>query len=193
MVLPGLKATKPQGLQNTLRWKEQVNPILQLLLKPPIPSEVCTWVVPKGSRAHLQPSSSIGQTGESEVRKLNTHEFLHMDTICSWELWPVSPDSFYTKAHLHTWSPCGRSKDSYPGLSCRVKWPWHLTQRLCFSPREECAMKCLHIYFLLFACVLQKITVGGKACITWDMKQKGAEYVPWGNYFHQGPAPFRYC
>lgn len=65
-VMPGLKATKPQGLQNTLRLKEQINLILQLLLTPPIPCEVCTRAALSGSREHLQPSSGIGQTRVSK-------------------------------------------------------------------------------------------------------------------------------
>lgn len=95
----------------------------------------------------------------------------------------------------------GRSQDLYPGLGGRVKCPWHLTQGsvMLFSWREVCAAKCPHIYFLLFvrvcwrAIMLQKITVGEKTCITWDMMQKRVESVPWGNNFHQGPAPSRYC
>lgn len=164
--------------------------LAELLLKPPIPCEVCTRAVPSGSREHLQPCSGIGQTRGSKVHKLNINELLHMDTICSWELWQISPDSFYTKAQLHTWSPCGRSQDLYPGLGCRVKWPWHLTRGSCSSPGEKSVQPsaCTSI-----SCYLFVITVGEKNCITWDMKQKGTEYVPWGNYFHQGPAPSRYC
>lgn len=196
-VIPDLKATKPlRSSEHPGTKGAGKSNLAELLLKPPIPCEVCTLAVPSGSREHLQPSSGIGQTRVSKVHKLNIHEVLqHGQNLLTGD--SVSPDSFYTKAHLHTWSPGGRSQDLYPILGCRVKWPWHLTQGLCSSPGEKCvqssACTSISFYFCWHVIMIQRITAGEKTCITWDMKQKGEEWVPWGNYSHQGPALSRYC
>lgn len=107
-MIPGLKATNPPRSSEHPETKGTVKSYLaELLLKLPIPWEVCTRAVPSGKREHPQCSSGIGQTRVCKVHELNIHEISHMDRTCSQELWPVSPDSFYTKAHLHTQSPRG--------------------------------------------------------------------------------------
>lgn len=76
-VTPGLKATKPRRSAEHPGTKGAGKSYLaELMLKSPIPCEVCTRAVPSGSRKHLQTSSGIGQTRVSKVHEPNIHEVL---------------------------------------------------------------------------------------------------------------------
>lgn len=74
-------------------------------------------------------------------------------------------------------------------LGCRVKWLWHRGRALLRVQSSACTF--ISFYLCCHVIMIQKITAGEKTCITWDVKQKGPECAPWGNYFHQGPAPSR--
>lgn len=104
-VIPGLKATKVFWTKGTVK-----SYLAELLLKLPIPCELCTGAVPSGSREHPQPSRGIGQarsiqSPQAEYPWASPHgQNLLMGAVASQ---PTKAHFFYTKAHLHTRSPRG--------------------------------------------------------------------------------------
>lgn len=191
-----LKSHKiPQDLQNSLRVTTQLNPILQSYCsnshlhvkcalelfpvaeeKPSIqqrywanksvqsPRAECPWASPRGQ---------ILLTGAvtSQLRLI-----LHQTPLAHMEpSWLTGP-KIYTPAWGAELSDCHTGHRGHALL---------LERRVCNQVPAHLFPFCVDM--------LQKITGGGRKTASPGTWCRRTESVPWGNNFHQGPVPSRYC